>query len=98
MTSTLKQSDARDTESGMKYVDNRTGEDVPAAEVKPLGGKLFARVKRSVAKAEKKINGEIVLIDTEVESFAGYVVELADGEKFVPGMTAHAAKFEGGVR
>ena len=28
----------------MKYVDFRTGEDVPAAEVKPLGGNLFAHV------------------------------------------------------
>ena len=82
----------------MKYVDFRTGEDVPAAEVKPLGGNLFARVKRSVAKIAKTIDNEPVMVDVEVESFAGYVVELADGEKFVPSMTAHAAKFDGGIR
>jgi len=82
----------------MKYVDFRTGEDVPAAEVKPLGGNLFARVKRSTAKITKMIGNEPVLVDTDVESFAGYVVELADGEQFVPSMTEHVAKFSGSIR
>lgn len=82
----------------MKYVDFRTGEDVPAAEVKPLGGNLFARVTRSIGKITKTIDNEPVLVDVEVESFAGYVIELADGETIVPSMTAHAAKFDGGIR
>jgi len=85
-------------ETPMKYVDCRTGEDVPAAEVANLGGNLFARVKRSVAKVAKTINNESVLVDTEIESFAGYVVELADGETFVPGMITHATKFQGSIR
>lgn len=84
----------------MKYVDYRTGEAVPAAEVKPLGGKLFARVKRAMTKVSKKAaNGETMLVDGEVESFVGYAVELADGETFDANKLAtFVAKFQGVIR